>query len=253
MQDFLSHKKKFLLKIEYNGAFFHGWQIQPNGLTVQEKIQHAFLTYLNQPVFVDAASRTDAGVHAEGQLATVVFCYDNVEQLFRSINALIYPHIAIINYKELPADFLIRKHTTAKEYCYNCYTGSYKVFYNQRAWWIKKPINCDQLKKLVSQFIGTHDFQAFRADGCSSPTTIKTITDLDFRCDETDRNQLINFRIKGNGFLRHMIRIMIGTLIQIAEGKLDEKTIDDAFRSGARKKSWCNSTGKGAHFKKHLA
>lgn len=224
--------KNYLFKIKYDGSSFHGWQIQPNGITVQQCLKDAFYEIFRQNVTVNGCSRTDAGVHANE------FCFSvrletqmPEERIIHAINAKMPDSAKVYACCEAGSDFHARFDCKGKEYIYRVLNTQYPdPFLRDRAYHYKYPLDEEMLHKEAKAFIGTHDFAAFCASGSSVESTERTIYDFSVK---REGNEVV-FSVSGDGFLYNMVRIMVGTLIDISRGKIEAGSIPQIIESRDR-------------------
>jgi len=205
------------LTLEYDGTGLAGWQRQDNGPTVQQHLEDTLAAMVGAPTTVIGASRTDAGVHALGQVAH--FHTEATIPLhgFRlGLNSQLPPSIAVLAADEVPAEFHARFSARGKHYRYDVLNrSSPSPLQRFTSWWRPRPLDVDAMRAAAAALIGEHDFTSFRAAGCSARTTRRRIT----RVDVTRRGDLVTLDVEGNAFLRHMVRILTGTLVEVGEGR----------------------------------
>ena len=210
--------RKFLLTLKYHGADFVGWQVQKNGLSVQQCLQDALEKMLGHRPDVTGCSRTDSGVHAEGYCA--VFCSETekeCERISLGLNALLPDSVSVWDCKEVDPDFHPRYDAKAKEYIYRLYDGmSPDPFLRGLAWHYKGFLDTEKMQQAADLLVGRHDFRSFMAQGSKIVDTVREI--YWFRVTRYDR--LIEFRVCGDGFLYNMVRILVGTLLFVSRGRL---------------------------------
>jgi tRNA pseudouridine38-40 synthase len=209
--------KTIRLVVEYDGTRFAGWQWQSNGLSVQEVVEGALAQLLGTFVRVMVAGRTDAGVHARGQvlhfktdrqLPLIAYC--------AGLNRLLPADVAIRHACEAPAGFDARHSAKGKWYRYSlCLAPVRSPLSARGAWHLRSRLDMAAMTTAAQAFIGRHDFSAFRTSGCDARTTIRDI----FACDLQADGDLLHIDVRGSGFLRHMVRLMVGTLVDIGRGK----------------------------------
>lgn len=224
--------KNLLFKIKYDGSSFHGWQIQPNGITVQQCLSEAFESIFGQKVNINGCSRTDAGVHANE------FCFNvkidtpmPLERIITAINSKLPPSAAVYACREVKEDFHARFDCKGKEYIYRVLNTPYPdPFLRDRAYHYKYPLDEKMLDREAKAFIGTHDFGSFCASGSSVKTTVRTVYDFSVRRE----NDEVIFSVSGDGFLYNMVRIAVGTLIDISRGKIERGSIPQIIESKDR-------------------
>lgn len=215
--------KNFKIIIEYDGTSYHGWQKQKNQRTIQEEIEKALLTMTGKKTVLTASGRTDAGVHALGQVAN--FTCDTVlsPQAFQNgLNSLTKDDIVIISCDIVDENFHSRFDAKSKTYNYRILNRNLPAAINrQYAWFIRKPLDLDAMRHAARNIIGPHDFKAF--EGTGSPRSHTTRRVFKAEISEQD-NGLIVFEIEADGFLRFMVRNITGTLVDVGLGKI---TSDD--------------------------
>jgi tRNA pseudouridine38-40 synthase len=205
------------LVVEYDGTRFAGWQWQLNGLSVQEIVEGALAQLLGTSVRVMVAGRTDAGVHARGQ----VVHFRTERQLPMSayregLNRLLPNDVAIRHASEAPAGFHARYSARGKWYRYSLHLSPMRSPLTARtAWHLRSRLDVEAMAVAAQAFVGRHDFCAFRTSGCDARTTIRDI----FSCDLQHEGDLLHIDVRGGGFLRNMVRMMVGTLVDIGRGK----------------------------------
>ena len=220
------------LLLRYDGSRYHGWQVQPNGITVQSTLQDAIERITGVRSGVTGCSRTDAGVHAE--MFCCAFDTDSPlrgEKLATALNAVLPRDIAVYDACEVSDTFHPRYDARGKRYCYRIWNGRQRhPFWEGRALHINRPLDEQRLNGAANAFCGTHDFAAFCAAGSDVADTVRTVTEAAVTRD----GDLITFTVAADGFLYNMVRIMTGTLLDIAFGRLPETAIDEALQTGDR-------------------
>jgi tRNA pseudouridine38-40 synthase len=216
----------FRLTLEYDGSGFAGWQVQAGGVrTLQGELEAAVLRVTQQRVRVHGASRTDAGVHAEGQVANVKLETALDAHAFgRALNAVLPPDLAVVSAEAAHDDFHARHHAKGKLYRYRIWNGRRpSPLRAARAWWVKAGLDAVAMHAAAAHLLGTHDFASFQAVGSEVETTQRTLT----RCgveavpvpgEPLARGEVV-IEVEGSGFLRHMVRILAGTLVQVGSGR----------------------------------
>lgn len=216
-----------LLIVSYDGTPFFGWQKQPGLPTVQGELERALSTIFDFKVKVKGAGRTDKGVHALRQFANFLSPKEfDSSTLRKSLNSLLPPEIRVLKVvKNLPIEFDARKQALWREYRYFIYRGEVlPPFLARYCYHLRKELDFPTLKRLCSLFEGTHDFSAFCDGEDPSKSKVRNVFSFDF---EIKGNFLI-FKVVADGFLRHMVRIMVSTLIDVASGR---KSADDLKRA----------------------
>ncbi len=225
------------LTIEYDGTSFCGWQIQPNGISVQGTITEAIKKITGEDVKLIGSGRTDSGVHAEGQIAH--FDTDSSvppEKFASALNAVLPEDVKIVKSEKVSDDFNARFSAKKKTYEYRMYVSEYsKPLKCRYAVWVNYPLDVKKMNEAAQAFVGTHDFRCFLAANSSVESTVRTI----YRAEVFNRGDEIVFSVTGNGFLYNMVRIMAGTLVAAGGGKICagdvEKIISGKDRNAAGK------------------
>lgn len=221
------------LVIEYDGTELCGWQRQPNGPTVQQHLEEALAKLLTHEVRITGASRTDAGVHARGQVAT--FQTERSIELHgirRGVNSMLPDAIAVREVSEVAADFHPRFSATGKHYRYLLYPGADRSpRWRERAWHHPKALDLPAMRVAAAALVGEHDFAAFRAIGCAAKTTVRTIHGIDLTETPDD---LVAVDVRGNAFLRNMVRILVGTLAEVGRGYRESSQVPEILVSRDR-------------------
>ncbi len=209
--------RQIKLVIEYDGTSLCGWQRQPNGPTVQQHLEEALAKLLTHDVRITGASRTDAGVHARGQVAT--FHTERPIELRgirRGVNSMLPEAIAVREVSEVAPDFHPRFSATGKHYRYLLYRGADRSpRWRARAWHHPQTLELEPMRTAAVALVGEHDFAAFRAIGCAAKTTVRTIHGIEVT--EAPDDVLI-IDVRGTAFLRNMVRIVVGTLAEVGRG-----------------------------------
>ena len=212
------------LAVAYDGTAYAGWQTQPNGTTIQFVMEQALGRLVNEPVRLRAAGRTDAGVHAREQVAD--FCDSgkrDLETIVRGGNAFLPEDIRILSAREAPREFNARGDAKEKEYRYFLHLSRRaSPFLSRYTWRIEQPVDIGAVREALSHLLGEHDFTSFRGQGCAAETTVRRILRADVaRCDGAALSglDLCSINIVGSGFLRHMVRNIVGTVIDAGLGK----------------------------------
>lgn len=220
------------LIIEYDGTNYGGWQKQNNNRTIQDEVEKAIKKITGEEVELFGSSRTDAGVHAKGMVANFKTESRIPEERYReAINTKLPDDIAIIKSEEVAEDFHSRYCSKGKKYSYHIVNRTEKVAIGKDyIYQVKENLNIDSMIKACQYFIGTHDFSAFKTSGSSVKTSIRTIYSLDI--NTVDDNIVIS--VSGDGFLYNMVRIIVGTLIEVGKGKIEVKDIPKIISEGKR-------------------
>jgi tRNA pseudouridine38-40 synthase len=210
------------LTIAYNGAYFSGWQSQRHGNTVQDTLEKAFAEIAGRRIIVHGASRTDAGVHALAQVAHVTLGevskkMSDPERWLVALNASLPPHLRILRAQQVPSTFHARFSAQSKIYRYLLWRdATLPPLLHQRAWQIYGTLDLSLLNKMASKIIGTHDFRGFTAkSGAARENTTRTLHSTKI----VQHGKEIRFIFHGDGFLYHMVRMLVGAMVHAARGK----------------------------------
>lgn len=228
---------KFKLIVAYDGTNYSGWQLQKVGLGVQQKIEEALQKLFGIEVRVHSSSRTDTGVHAIGMAAHFELPRETfrmpVVRLALALNAHLPPDIRIMRAVRCPADFHARFDAVGKEYRYFVWNhGALNPLLRHQAWHVPGPLDKKAMKAAAAFFCGKHDFKSFAGTrDYEMETTIRTVT----RCEFKVQGPLLTFIIEGDGFLYKMCRGIVGTLIQVGQGKIKESDIPAILSSRDRR------------------
>ncbi len=208
---------RWRLDLEYDGAPFAGFQLQPNAVTVQEELERALATLLAHPARVHAAGRTDAGVHALQQVVVVdTAARRTPHQVREGLNALLSEAIACVEARVVADDFDPRHAPHVKTYVYTwCDRRGRSPLRRHRAWMLRRALDADAMDRAVRPLVGTHDFSSFRAEGCTSTHPVRTL----HAATVTRAGDEVHLTVRGTGFLRHMVRILAGTLTDVGTGR----------------------------------
>ena len=220
------------LTIEYDGKDFNGWQKQPNKLNIQGTIEQAIKNITGEEVELNASGRTDAGVHALGQVANFkTNSQIPIEKFAIAINSRLKKSIIIINAEEVDERFHSRLTCKRKTYRYiinNSIEGS--AIYRNLETHIPQKLDINKMEKALKYFEGEHDFKAFKASGTSSKNSVRTI----YKTNIYKENNRIYIELTGNGFLYNMVRIIVGTLVEVGLGKIEPEKIQEIIKSKKR-------------------
>lgn len=231
------------LMLQYDGSAFHGFQQQPNGDTVEARLKAALLRLLGEPCTVYGCSRTDAGVHANAFCCNFKTSSDrDCDKLLLGLNAVLPPQIAVLSCEEAVPTFHARYDCLGKEYVYRIWNGKTRnPFWLNRALFYPFLLDVPFLHAQAQAFVGTHDFSAFCASGASVKTTERTV----YGCRLERQGDLVTFTVCGNGFLYNMVRIMVGTLLDLQRGKLEPDAIPAILRSKDRARAGVTAPAEG--------
>lgn len=224
--------RNIALFLKYDGAAYHGWQVQKNARTVAQTIETAAAGVVGHPVHLTGCGRTDAGVHARVYVANFrttssIPC----DRIPYALNTHLPNDIVVYDAREMHEGFNAIGSCAKKEYTYQIYnTRMRDPFYVSRAWFYPKHLDESIMQEAASQFVGTHDFAAVRSVGTDVKSTVRTV----YHFNVTRENELISLRVCANGFLYNMVRAMVGTVVYAAEGKIKPQDIGRILDEGNR-------------------
>lgn len=228
---------RYVLKIAYDGTAYAGWQRQKNAPTVQQILEETILSTLGQDLRVTASGRTDAGVHAAGQVCH--FDSDVItvppEKMPDCLNRFLPPDIRIVEGWGADETFDANRSAKRKTYCYSLYVSPREMPLKERfAVRIDNAPSQAQLQEIACLFEGEHDYKAFCASGSSVKTTVRTVYEVRVEESESFSSRDIRIYVTGNGFLYNMVRTMAGTILAIADGKRTKEDLLSAYQTGER-------------------
>jgi len=221
------------LTIEYEGTHYLGWQRQPQGMTIQEALEDAIEKITGVQTAVVGSGRTDAGVHARGQVANFHTESDLAVQRFRgALNALLPRDIVVLDTEDVPEEFNSRFSARSKLYQYTIWNDRIRpCLQRQFCWHVRWALDHDLAQEAAQALVGKHDFACFESSGAETQTTVRTVTRASWDVVEPRR---IVFSIEADGFLYNMVRAIVGTLVEVARGKMPPARVADIIASGDR-------------------
>jgi len=228
----------FKLTLQYDGTDFHGWQMQGELRTVQGELTNALSLIDGRAVVVHGSGRTDAGVHAEGQVASVEILREIATEKLRSaINANVGDDLRVIEAANVPADFHARFSALGKTYIYRILNGPvlsplWRRFAHQEA----RPLDIEAMQRCAALFPGEHDWTGFSSAQSDAESRIRNITNCEVceRYDDRARARMIEISISANGFLRYMVRSIAGTLMAAGRGEVNDAEVKQVIDNGDR-------------------
>ena len=231
------------LTVAYDGTTFVGWQRQAAGESIQGWLEDTLARFEGGPVTVHGAGRTDAGVHALGQVASVrVACAHDTGTLTRALNAQLPAGIRVLAVEDAAPDFHARFSARSKTYRYQIRNAPIaSPFEHAYVWHLAEPLALAAMREAAAALVGTHDFAAFRSAGADLPDTVRTVT----RAEWLEASGLLTFEIAGTGFLRHMVRAIVGTLVEIGRGWRPPTDIGTLLAGGTRAQAGATAPPQG--------
>jgi tRNA pseudouridine38-40 synthase len=227
----------YRLSLEYDGSAFEGWQVQPGDhRTVQGVLEAALAQVTREEVRVLAAGRTDSGVHAEAQIVALVLeAARDAAALMRALNGVLPADVVVRGCAEVPEGFHPRYAATRKVYRYRIWNGAERSPLRRDRWhWVRAPLDVDALRDAAAALIGPHDFAAFQAAGSDVTSTKRRIDRVEI-LGEAGGELVIE--VEGSGFLRHMVRILVGTLLEVGLGRRSAAEMPEILASGDRRRA----------------
>jgi tRNA pseudouridine38-40 synthase len=225
--------RNFKLIVEYDGAAYCGWQRQKNGVSIQQLLDEAIALIVCEKVTLIGSGRTDAGVHAINQVAN--FKSSTVlpaEKIFRGVNSVLPQDIVVKSLNEVHVDFHAQRDVQSKIYVYRiCNQRLRPVLGRNYFWFIRFPLDLEMMGKAAKYLIGTHDFSCFCATGSDVKDRIRTIIAIDVK---SGADGLIEITVEARGFLKYMVRNIVGTLVEVARGKRKPQDMKEIIASRNR-------------------
>lgn len=245
--------RRILLRVAYDGTNYHGWQLQPNAATIEGELNRALCALTGEEIVVTGASRTDAGVHALGNVAV----FDTTsripaEKFSYALNQRLPEDIVIQSSKQVADDFHPRHCDCRKTYEYDILNRTFPLpAYRNTAHFLYGTLNIEAMRRACQAFLGEHDFASFCAAGAQVQTTVRTIYSLEVECRPlTEANvgsadQLLTIRVNGNGFLYNMVRIIAGTLVEVGRGHIKPEEVAGIIAAKDRAKAGPTAPARG--------
>jgi tRNA pseudouridine38-40 synthase len=237
--------KNLKLTVAYDGSGYHGFQRQANALTVQQVLEEALTALMGESIIIAGAARTDAGVHAYGQ--TVSFHTTSrvpTDRIPVAMQGMLPRDIAVLDAQEMPDIFHARFAATGKLYSYRILNSAVTdPLQRNYVWQVPKPLDLAAMQTVLQQIIGEHHFGAFQSAGSSAKNPVRTLYDA--TC--TYQGTLLEFRFHGNGFLYHMVRNIVGTVVNVGLGKILPDTFQQIFAGQDRRKAGATAPASGLY------
>jgi tRNA pseudouridine38-40 synthase len=236
------------LTVAYDGTRLVGWQRQAAGDSVQALLEDVLARFEGAPVVVHGAGRTDAGVHALGQVASVrLTCGHDTHKLTRALNAELPGDVRVLSVDEMPDEFHARFRSSGKTYRYLVRSALFvSPFERPFAWHVPQPLDVTAMQRAAEALIGRHDFAAFQSAGSDATDSVRTVFESHLRdepasastpgrgLDHASTGHRLVYEIRGDGFLRHMVRTIVGTLVEVGRGWRKPDTMIDLLRDRRR-------------------
>lgn len=239
----MARKRNIRLVVEYDGTNLHGWQLQKDKPTVQGELQRALQEIEGWKVLVIGSGRTDAGVHAEGQVANFHTSSPMPSRKWPdALNAHLPPDIAVIGAQEVPLPFHAQYAATSKTYRYRVLNRAVRgALDRHRCYLVKAPLDVEKMRTAAKLLVGTHDFRSFGSEMSKKEKTIRTICSFEVR----SAAPTIDFVVTGDGFLYNQVRSMVGTLLRVGMGAEPVEWVKSVLEAKDRTKAGANVPAKG--------
>lgn len=237
------------LLIEYDGTNYLGWQVQPKGPTIQGMIEKKLCLLTGETIHLIGSGRTDSGVHAFGQVAHFrTQSQMDVHSFQRALNSLLPPDIVIRKAEEVAEDFHARKSSKSKVYEYQILNRDLRSAFDKgRVWHIPQKLDLEEMKKAARCLAGEHDFSSFRSVGSPTRTPVRKVMRVGWK---KSQKGLIRFEIEASGFLKQMVRAIVGTLVEVGRGKITVEAFQRILESKDRRIAGPTAPAQGLFLKK---
>lgn len=237
---------RIALGLAYDGAPWRGWQTQPTGKTVQDELQKALRSFTTSPTDTICAGRTDAGVHAVGQVVHLDTRVErNLESWVRGLNTLLPSSIAVQWARQVSEDFHARFSATARTYIYvlrNSRLRSPLTY--KRAGWVYQPLSLLEMQDAAARLLGEHDFSSFRSSQCQAASPVRTLQTAEIQ----KHGEFFIFTFKANAFLHHMVRNLVGALLYVGLGRQSPEWVDTLLKQRDRRMAAPTFEASGLYF-----
>ncbi|MEN6468374.1 MAG: tRNA pseudouridine(38-40) synthase TruA [Smithella sp.] len=240
--------RNFKMIVEYDGAAYVGWQRQPNGVSIQQILEEAIGRITSGKVTLVGSGRTDAGVHALNQVANFKSLTSlPAEKIFRGVNSVLPPDVVVKNLEEVPIDFHARRDVQSKVYVYRiCNQNLRPALGREYCWFIRYPLDIAKMREAARHLLGAHDFSCFCATGTDVKDRVRTLTAIII---ETGPDGLIEITVEAKGFLKYMVRNIVGTLTEVARGKRQPEEMREIIDSRDRNIAGVTAPARGLFLK----
>jgi len=240
--------RNFKMVVEYDGSAYRGWQRQKNGLSIQQALEEAIKKITGQKVSVIGSGRTDAGVHALNQVASFR-CATKlpVNSIYRGVNSVLPEDIVVKEMEEVPFEFHAQRDVKSKVYVYKiCNQKLRPALGRNYSWFVRFDLNLAKMRQAAKYLIGTHDFSCFCATGTDVKDRVRTITSIDI---QSIGEGSIEITLEAKGFLKYMVRNIIGTLVEVGRGKRQTEEMKKIIASRDRKIAGATAPAHGLFLK----
>lgn len=225
-------RKNYKLLLSYDGSRYYGWEHQPDTDTVQGRLEQAFSAVCREVPEINGAGRTDAGVHARGMTANVRLDTGySVKELKKLLNEALPEDIAVLDIRIASDKFHARYSAVGKTYRYTCHYGDYRAVFDRKyVYELDRIPDLDKMKKAAEKLTGKHDYASFCRQAASYPSTVRIVD----RIAIEEKNGYITFTFHGTGFMRNMVRILVGTLLEVGFGRIAVEEVDEILSAKNR-------------------
>ncbi|MCD6527043.1 MAG: tRNA pseudouridine(38-40) synthase TruA [Desulfuromonas sp.] len=234
---------RLCMTLEYDGSNYGGWQVQPNAVTIQQRVEEALQKVAGVPIRLYSSGRTDAGVHAQGMCAH--FDIDDLLPLaayLHGVNRYLPTDIAVRDVRRVSDAFHARFGAQGKWYRYTIYRHPVRSPLHERtSWQISAELDVPRMVDAAALLVGRHDFAALRSSSCVAQTTVREIFDLTL----TEQGDELQIDVRGSGFLKNMVRVLVGTLVEVGRGKKEPDWVAELLRGGERIEAGRTAPAKG--------
>jgi tRNA pseudouridine38-40 synthase len=240
--------RNFKMTVEYDGTAYCGWQRQENGISIQQKLEEAIKLITGQKIAVIGSGRTDAGVHALNQVGSFK-CSTKlpVNKIFMGMNSVLPPDIVVKELEEMTENFHALRDVKSKIYIYKICNQRLRPALGRNYFWhVRYPLDLGKIKKASKYLLGTHDFSCFCATGTDVKDRVRTIVAVEIK---TGDDGLIEIKVESHGFLKYMVRNIIGTLVEIGRGKREPEEIKAIIESKNRNSAGATAPAYGLFLK----
>lgn len=240
--------RNFKITVEYDGAAYCGWQRQVNGVSIQQILEEAVSLITSGKVTLIGSGRTDAGVHALNQVANFKSSTKlPAEKIFRGINSVLPPDVVVKKLEEVPLDFHAQRDVQSKIYVYRiCNQNLRPALGREYSWFIRYALDLEKMREAANLLLGTHDFSCFCATGTDVKDRIRTLTGIEIT---TGPGGLIEITVEARGFLKYMVRNIVGTLVDVARGKREPAEMPEIIDSRNRDIAGATAPARGLFLK----
>lgn len=236
--------KNYKMLLAYDGTRYLGWERQKNNdMTIQGKLENVIERMVGTYVEVIGCGRTDAGVHAKGMVTNARFETDkSLEEICAYLNHYLPEDICVREVSVASERFHSRYNATGKTYCYTCYVGDFKPLFDRKyVYVIEQPLDMDSMRRAAELLVGEHDFASFCANKKMKKSTVRNVDKIDI----TRKGEYLYFTFHGDGFLHHMVRILVGTLLEVGWGKRTPESMTELLEAKERAQAGVTAPAQG--------